>query len=113
MHELSLLENVREIIEQQAINQNFTKVTCVTLDIGALSSVEPEAIRFGFDVVMQGSLAEQAELVIEQSPGIGICEKCRQQVTLSTLYQPCPLCEHFAVTILHGTDMKIKTLNVL
>lgn len=112
MHELSLLENVRKILEQQAVEQNFTTVTRVTLEIGTLSSVEPDAIRFGFDIVMQNSLAEQAELIIEPVPGIGICLDCQQEVEITALYDPCPLCNHFAVKLTQGTEMKIKELNV-
>ncbi len=113
MHELSLLESVRGMLEQQAIEQHFTKVTQVTLEIGALSSVEPEAIRFGFDIIMQGSLAEQAELIIMATPGLGLCQNCQQEVAIATLHDPCPLCAHFAVKPTQGTEMKIKELNVL
>ncbi len=112
MHELSLLESVREILEQQAVQQNFVTVTSVTLEIGKLSSVEPEAIRFGFDIVMQNSLAEHAELIIEHVPGLGLCLDCQQEVEISALYEPCPLCNNFSVKLTQGTEMKIKELNV-
>ena len=48
MHELSLLENVREILESHALSQNFSKVTQVTLEIGKLSCVEPDALALRF-----------------------------------------------------------------
>ena len=58
MHELSLLENVREILEEHAKTQNFERVEEVTLAIGALSCVEIEALKFAFESVMKNSLAE-------------------------------------------------------
>jgi hydrogenase nickel incorporation protein HypA/HybF len=113
MHELSLLENVREILENHAVSQNFTRVTKVTLEIGKLSSVEPDALRFGFDVVMKDSLADNAELIISELNGLGLCQHCGLQVELETLYDPCPHCGSPLVKITQGAEMKIKDLCVI
>ncbi|EGQ63626.1 hydrogenase nickel insertion protein HypA, partial [Acidithiobacillus sp. GGI-221] len=45
-------------MEEQAKIQPFARVHAVWLEIGALSSVEPEALRFNFDVITRGTLAE-------------------------------------------------------
>ena len=113
MHELSLLENVREILESHAQNQQFTKVIRITLEIGTLSCVEPDALRFGFDVVMKGSPAEEAKLVITESDGVGICEKCGQHTVMGTLYDPCRSCGSPFVNVIQGAEMKIKDLLVI
>ena len=58
MHEMSLCESILDILKAQAAKDSFTRVKRVAVDIGPLSCVEPEALKFGFDVVMRGSLAE-------------------------------------------------------
>jgi hydrogenase nickel incorporation protein HypA/HybF len=113
MHELSLLENVREILENHALQQNFSRVTKVTLEIGKLSCVEPDALRFGFDVVMKDSLAENAELIITELNGLGLCRQCQQQIEMETLHDPCIYCGSPFVTLIQGTEMKIKDLVVI
>jgi hydrogenase nickel incorporation protein HypA/HybF len=113
MHELSLLENVREILENHAVSQNFTKVTKVTLEIGKLSNVEPDALRFGFDVVMKDSLADNAELIISELNGLGLCQQCGLQVEMETSYDPCPHCGSCLVKVIQGAEMKIKDLCVI
>jgi hydrogenase nickel incorporation protein HypA/HybF len=113
MHELSLLENVREILEDHALKQNFSRVTQVTLEIGKLSCVEPDALRFGFDIVMKDSLAEYAELIITELNGLGVCRQCHQHMEMETLYDPCIYCGSPFVTLIQGTVMKIKDLIVL
>jgi hydrogenase nickel incorporation protein HypA/HybF len=113
MHELSLLENVRKILEEHALSQKFSKVTQVTLEIGKLSSVEPEALRFGFDVVMKGSLAENAELIISELDGLGICQQCSLQVKMESSYDPCFHCGSCSVKVIQGAEMKIKDLIVI
>jgi hydrogenase nickel incorporation protein HypA/HybF len=113
MHELSLLENVREILENHALKQNFSRVTKVTLEIGKLSSIEPDALRFGFDVVMKDSLAENAELIISELSGLGLCQQCQQQIEMETLYDPCAFCGSPFVKVIQGAEMKIKDLSVI
>jgi len=113
MHEISLLENVREILEDHALSQNFSKVNKITLEIGQLSCVEVDALRFGFDVVMKGTLAEGAELVLTEQQGQGICKKCHQTIPLENLYDPCLLCGNPFVDVSQGNSLKIKDLNVI
>jgi hydrogenase nickel incorporation protein HypA/HybF len=112
MHELSLLENVREILEDHAVSQGFSKVTKVTLEIGKLSCVEPDALRFSFGVVMKDSLAENAELIITELNGLGQCLQCQQQIEMEALYDPCIYCGSPLVKVIQGAEMKIKDLIV-
>ena len=58
MHELSLCQSAVEIVQQQAEQHGVKRVTGVWLEIGALSCVEESAVRFSFDIVCQGTLAQ-------------------------------------------------------
>lgn len=112
MHEMSLCESVLQVIEQQAEAQQFRRVTAVWLEIGALSGVEPEAMRFCFDVVMQGSLADGARLEIMDAPGVAWCLLCAQNVAVRQLYDQCPHCGSHQLQIVGGDQMRIKELEV-
>ena len=69
MHEMSLCESIMQIIEDEAQRQGFERVIRVRLEIGRLSGVEIEAMRFGFDAVTRDSLADGAELEIIEAAG--------------------------------------------
>jgi hydrogenase nickel incorporation protein HypA/HybF len=69
MHEMSLTQGVLEIIESASHREGFSRVRTVWLEIGTLAAVEPEALRFCFDVVTRGSCAEGARLEIVSSIG--------------------------------------------
>lgn len=112
MHEMSLCESVLQIIEQQAQAQHYQKVKAVWLEIGALSGVEAEAMRFCFEVVMQGSLAEQARLEILEVPGLAWCLPCGQNVAVQQLYDQCPQCGSHQLQVVDGDQMRIKELEV-
>ena len=113
MHEISLLEQVREILVEHAQTQHFDKVSQVTLEIGQLSCVEEDALRFGFDVVMQGSLAESAKLSISHVQGLGLCQQCQKSVAMQSLHDPCSICGSFDINVLQGEEMRIKDLLVV
>jgi len=112
MHEISLCESVLQILEQQAKVQHYQKVRTIWLEIGLLSGVEIEAMRFGFEIVMKGSLAENARLEILEIPGQASCEACGNQIAIRQLYDLCPDCGSEKLKINNGQQMRIKELEV-
>ena len=63
----------------------------VRLRVGRLSGVVPDAVRFCFDLVTEGTLAEGAALEIEEPAGRGACRTCGRPT--STCATGAPLCE--------------------
>ena len=112
MHEMSLAESVLRIIEESAHTQNFQRVRSVTLEIGKLSAVEPDAMRFCFDAVTRGTLAEDAELQIIETPGAGLCLACGAGVAMQEQYGLCPSCGSPRLQITTGDQMRVKNLDV-
>ena len=66
MHELSLTREIVAIVCQAA---NGRRVHKVSLEIGRLSCVAPDAITFCFEAVAQGTLADGAQLEICRADG--------------------------------------------
>ncbi len=112
MHEMSLAEGVVQIIEDAANDQGFTRVKTVWLEIGRLASVEPEALRFCFDAVTEGTCAEGARLEIVDVAGTGWCMDCSEPITRVSLHEPCPRCGGYKVQTTGGTEMRVKELEV-
>lgn len=112
MHEMALAEGVLQIVEEAAGAQGFARAKIVVLEIGELSAVEPEAMRFCFDAVARGTLAEGAQLEVIAVPGEGLCLNCHKTVPLAALYDPCPACGGYPVQATGGTEMRVKELEV-
>ncbi len=112
MHEMSLAESMLSIIEQQAQAQSIRRVHAVALEIGVLASVEPEAMRFCFDAVTRGTIAEGAELRILETPGVGWCTACAKTVRLGERYGLCPECHGTQVSVTGGDRMRVLELEV-
>ena len=110
MHEMSLAEAMLELIEEAARADEFSRVTTVWLEIGTLAGVELDAMRFCFDAVTQGSVAEGARLEIVVIPGAGQCRQCSASVALNEVFDACPQCGAFQVQVTGGFEMRVKEI---
>jgi hydrogenase nickel incorporation protein HypA/HybF len=111
MHELSLAENMLAIVEESARNGGFRRVAAIRLEIGRLSCVMPDALRFCFESVTRGSLAEGARLDICEIAGEGRCPRCEKSLELEEPYGLCPDCG-VPLEVTAGTEMRVKELEV-
>ncbi|MDH4286702.1 MAG: hydrogenase maturation nickel metallochaperone HypA [Gallionella sp.] len=112
MHEMSLAESALQIIEDAAQRQGFSRVKTVWLEIGQLACVEQDAMRFCFDEVVKGSLAEGANLEIVETPGRGRCGQCGSEAQIAMLYEACPQCGSYKMQVVAGDAMRVKELEV-
>ena len=112
MHELSLAEGVLQIVQDAARREGFGRVHAVWIEVGRLSSVEPEAMRFCFDVVTRQSVADGARLEIVETPGAAWCTKCLEPAAIAALGDACPRCGSYQLQITGGTEMRVKELEV-
>lgn len=112
MHELSICRSILRTLEEQAAAQHFSRVERVCLEIGPLAGVEVAALKFGFDVVMRGSLAAEAELEIVEPPAEAWCDACAATVSVTRRFDACGTCGAHPLQLTRGDGLRIKELEV-
>ena len=112
MHEMALANSVLQIVEETARRHGAKRVSAVCLEIGRLSHVESEALRFSFDVATRDSLADGARLEIVATEGTAWCMRCCDSVSLDRLGDPCPLCGSYQLQVTGGDDMRVKDIEI-
>jgi hydrogenase nickel incorporation protein HypA/HybF len=112
MHEMALAEGVREIVDEAARSGGARRVAAVRLEIGQLAQVEVEALRFAFDVVKRGSLADSARLEIVESEGSAWCMRCSESVAIAGRGEPCPKCAHYQLQVTGGDRMRVLEIEI-
>ena len=112
MHELSLTQSMIEIAEEHARREGATVITVVTMEIGALSGVMPEAIEFAFEACSKGTLADGATLEILRIPALGLCQECTTECAIESLLDSCPECGSYALDILQGQEMALTEMEI-
>lgn len=112
MHELWLCKSILEIIKQNAIEKNCTRIKKVVLEIGQLTAVEKDSLIFSFNVITEGTVAEKAELHIIDIPGKALCELCQTVVPLRQYYDECSACGSHSLMVTQGEELRVKSMVV-
>lgn len=112
MHELSLMAAVRELALEQARAHGAERIVAITLRIGSLAGVEPEALRFAHEVVMAGTAAEGAALRIDTVPARFACEPCQQPFQAAQGDGLCPRCGALSRQLLQGRELELASLEL-
>lgn len=112
MHELSLTQNLIEIAEEHARRENAKTITCLTMEIGALSGVIPEAVEFAFEACTKGTMADGATLEIVHIPAVGRCHECASESQMESLTDGCSECGSFALEIISGQEMTLTEMEI-
>ena len=112
MHELSLAGGILRVLEQTRERDPFERITQLRLEVGALASVEIEALRFALDSIAENTVLAGASIEIIQPPGSAWCLPCGQSVEITSRLDACPHCGGFQLQPTGGTELRVVDMQV-
>jgi len=107
MHELSIVQNIIEIIQSELPKHNITRVKIISLRIGKMRQVVPAALNFAFECLSKNTPLEGAEVKIENVPIKGRCRKCHHEFILENWQENCKGCGEDQIEIISGKELEI------
>jgi hydrogenase nickel incorporation protein HypA/HybF len=110
VHELSLCDNLLSQVVTIAKQNNARSVESITVQIGALSGVEPILLDSAFSMIKVGTVAEQAQLILQTLPVIVLCQKCGTQSEVSANRLLCNACRSHETTLLSGDELLLASV---
>ena len=113
MHELGIMEEAVRMAVDTARSSGASRVLVLRLRVGALSGVVPDALRFAFDVVCNGTPAAGASLEIESVPATGWCETCRAEFECADFVNECPRCHNMSGELRRGRELEIAAVEII
>jgi len=108
MHELAITEGIVAAVTDKLPEQ---KITLVRLEIGALSGVVADSVRFCFDLVTEGTNLEGANLEISEPAATCRCRDCGGSFSPDGPIVICP-CGSADAEVLSGADLRIISVKV-
>jgi hydrogenase nickel incorporation protein HypA/HybF len=108
MHEVSLMASVVEAIEART---RPARVVRVRLEVGRLSGVVSDALRFCFDACTRETTLEGADLEIREVPGRVRCRECGGELAIESFLDLC-VCGSAALDVLAGQELRIQSVEV-
>jgi hydrogenase nickel incorporation protein HypA/HybF len=113
MHEYSLCQAIKKIIQQRLIDLPAAKVQAVYLQVGELACIDALALQRAFPIVVQNSQLMTAKLVIETIAGCAQCLQCANIYTLANWYTACPQCGAYVRELTAGDECHIDRIEVV
>jgi hydrogenase nickel incorporation protein HypA/HybF len=110
MHEVSIVEGLIGIIEDTAATNKISKVSQVSLRIGTMRQVVPDALEFAFEIVGKGTVAEGAAIKIEEIPTRARCRECATEFPVEDFCFVCTSCGSGDVEVIEGKELYIDSL---
>ena len=110
MHELSLCDDLLGQVVVIAAQNNAKSVESITVQIGALSGVEPTLLESAFTLVRAGTIAEQAQLIMQTSPVTVLCHKCGSHSEVAANRLLCNACQSHETTLLSGDELILASV---
>ncbi|WHP32169.1 hydrogenase maturation nickel metallochaperone HypA [Trabulsiella odontotermitis] len=111
MHEAALTQGLVKILIAEAERHQVERITRVRLKIGKMRAVEPQSMTFCFAAFAAGTLAEDAELVIDALPAIARCQACGNDFEVIKFHFQCALCHSRDVQLIQGDELYIESFD--
>ena len=106
------MQSALDMALEQARKAGAIHVKSVRLRIGALSGVVPEALQFAFEALAPGTLAEGAELAIENVPARFWCGGCAREFQANDMFAECPNCHQPSGDLRAGRELELASLEI-
>jgi hydrogenase nickel incorporation protein HypA/HybF len=114
MHELGIAESALQVALDRARTEGASRVLRMVIRVGALSGVDPEALRFAFAAILPGTPAEGADLQIDAVAALAHCPDCQKDFVPDTNhFFECPACGRLCAAVKQGRELDLVRLEMI
>jgi hydrogenase nickel incorporation protein HypA/HybF len=112
MHELAICQSLMDQIESIAAERNARCVTSIVVGMGPLSGVEAQLLKNAYPVASAGTIAEDAELIIEYLPIRVKCSQCGSESDALPNKLVCKHCGDWRTTLVSGDELLLMSVEL-
>lgn len=112
MHEFAVTEELLTVTLEHAKKANAGKVLQINLVIGDLTGLAGESIRFYFNILAEGTIAEESLINISRVPARVRCERCTQDFAPKADNWRCPVCDGYRGNIICGREFYVDSIEI-
>jgi hydrogenase nickel incorporation protein HypA/HybF len=112
MHELSIVMNILDSVEEKAAEMNATVVHKIEMEVGLLSGIEFDALDFALENAPRPPLLEKAAFVVQRIQPLARCNDCSNEFETNEYATPCPKCASIRTELICGDELRIKSFDM-
>ena len=111
MHELGIVFHIIKSVEEIGAQNELTKVSSVTLELGEVSGIVPEYLTDCWKwAAPKSELLAGSELRVEQVDAVTYCEDCGKTYPTVQYAKICPHCGSDKTYLVTGNEVSIKEI---
>jgi hydrogenase nickel incorporation protein HypA/HybF len=112
MHEIGIANSILDAVRAEAERHPGAQLRKVAIRIGELAAVDPDALRFCFEVLIRDTDLESLELEIEICSRRHRCGGCGAEFNVSGCEFQCPQCSEAHTECIGGDQLELAYLEV-
>ncbi len=112
MHELAVTQSILDISLRHAQGAGAKRITDINIVIGQFASIVDDSVKFYWDIVSEGTIAQGASLHFERIPGEMTCGNCGHTFRPNDETFECPKCSSGFVRITQGDEFRVDSIDV-
>src|SRR5271165_3191002 len=112
MHEIGIANSILDAVRTEGARRPGLALHKVGVRIGELAAVDPEALRFAFEVLTRDTDLQRLELEIEICPRRQRCGPCGVEFKVTGYQLQCPQCREERTECIAGSELELAYLEV-
>jgi hydrogenase nickel incorporation protein HypA/HybF len=112
VHEMGITAEVIQAVSEAAQRADAVRVNRVTVTIGELTAIMPDALQFAWEALTPGTVVEGAVLEVVQVPARSRCGECGTEFEHDQYDRLCPSCGNFMCEVIAGNELRIDDVDV-
>jgi hydrogenase nickel incorporation protein HypA/HybF len=112
MHEVGIANSILEAARAEMALHTTARPIRITVRIGELAAVDPEALRFCFDALKRDTELAMLELTIEVCPRKHRCPACGAESIVAGYDFRCSLCGEEKTEFISGDQLELVSMEM-
>uniref|UniRef100_A0A832G2R3 Hydrogenase maturation factor HypA n=1 Tax=Ignavibacterium album TaxID=591197 RepID=A0A832G2R3_9BACT len=112
VHELSIAQNIIQIVNSSVEEDKLGLVEMIALKIGLMSNVLTDSLQFSYASIAENTPLKNSRLDIELLPIKIRCNDCNEINTTNDFIFSCPNCKSPAINVIGGDEIIISSIHL-
>jgi hydrogenase nickel incorporation protein HypA/HybF len=112
MHELGIAEQMLQVALDYAAKNNAKRITAFNVEMNAAMDESADSLRFHFENLSRGTIAEDARVEISRVPVKAKCLECGNEFDWEAQDQVCPRCAGARVRAVLRDEFRLASIDV-
>ncbi len=112
MHELGIAEEMLRVALDYAAKSRAKRITAFNLEMSVAADESEDSLRFHFENLTRGTIAEGARVEISRAPVPGKCLECGNEFDRDAQDAACPRCSSSRVRAVLHDEFRLTSIDI-